>query len=62
MTFERAQLKATFLKALEMIDLTICLGDSELEAAAPPALEKFAKINHDWAENRLKVGYNFYKQ
>ena len=31
-------------------------------AAALPTLEKFAKINHNPAENRPKIGRNFSKQ
>ena len=31
-------------------------------AAALPTLEKFAKISHNWAENRHKVKQNFHKQ
>ena len=30
--------------------------------AALPTVEKFAKIGHNWAENRPKFGQNFRKQ
>ena len=44
-------------------DLNIGVGDGGAGgAAALPTMEKFAKINHNRAENRPKIGQNFREQ